>query len=49
MKIGLGISARHVHLTREAIDILFGKDYQLTKLKDLKNERHQVKSTGIRP
>ena len=36
MKIGLGISARHVHLTREAIDILFGKDYQLTKLKDLK-------------
>lgn len=36
MKIVLGVSARHVHLTRDTIDILFGKDYQLTKLKDLK-------------
>ena len=28
-------SARHVHLTREAVDILFGSGYQLTKKKDL--------------
>lgn len=36
MVIELGISARHVHLTREAVDILFGKGYPLTKMKDLK-------------
>ncbi|MDO4326181.1 MAG: phosphate propanoyltransferase [bacterium] len=28
-------SARHVHLTQEHLEILFGKDYQLTKKKDL--------------
>lgn len=34
-KIPIGISARHVHLTREHVDILFGKGYQLNKKKDL--------------
>jgi propanediol utilization protein len=29
------ISARHVHLTREAVEKLFGAGYQLTKKKDL--------------
>ncbi|OYP42451.1 putative phosphotransacetylase [Lachnotalea glycerini] len=33
--VPIGISARHVHLTREHIDILFGKDYQLNKKKVL--------------
>jgi putative phosphotransacetylase len=28
-------SARHMHLTQEAVDTLFGKGYQLTKKKDL--------------
>ena len=28
-------SARHVHLSREHLDILFGKDYELTVKKDL--------------
>lgn len=28
-------SGKHVHLSREAIDALFGKGYQLTKAKDL--------------
>ena len=28
-------SARHIHLSQEAVDILFGKGYQLTKKKDL--------------
>ena len=29
------MSARHVHLTREAIDALFGKGYELTRKRDL--------------
>lgn len=28
-------SGRHVHLCKEHIDLLFGKDYELTKIKDL--------------
>lgn len=34
-KIPIGISARHVHLSREHVDILFGKGYQLHKKKEL--------------
>ena len=28
-------SARHVHVTAETLDILYGKDYKLTPKKDL--------------
>ena len=28
-------SARHIHLSREAVDVLFGAGYELTKKKDL--------------
>ena len=28
-------SARHIHLSREAVDVLFGEGYQLTNKKDL--------------
>lgn len=35
MKIKVGVSNHHVHLTREACDILFGKDYELQNKRDL--------------
>jgi len=34
-KIPVGISGRHLHLSQEHLEILFGKGHQLTKLKDL--------------
>ena len=35
MQIKIGISNRHVHLTKEDVDILFGKNYKLTPKKYL--------------
>ena len=34
-KVLINLSNRHVHISREDLDILFGKGYQLTKTKDL--------------
>lgn len=31
----VGVSARHVHLTQEHVEVLFGKGYHLTKKKEL--------------
>ena len=33
--VPVGISNRHVHLTEEAVEILFGKDYVLERIKNL--------------
>lgn len=33
--VPIGISNRHIHLSREHVEVLFGKGYQLTKIKDL--------------
>lgn len=33
--VPIGVSARHVHLTQEHVEILFGKGYRLTKKKEL--------------
>ena len=35
MKVGIGVSARHVHVTKEDVEVLFGEDYVLTKKVDL--------------
>lgn len=34
-QVPVGISGRHVHLTQEHIEVLFGKDYELTIAKEL--------------
>ncbi|MDO5293667.1 MAG: phosphate propanoyltransferase [bacterium] len=34
-KIPIGVSNRHVHLSQEDLEVLFGKGYQLTKKADL--------------
>jgi putative phosphotransacetylase len=33
--VPVGVSARHVHLTKEHVELLFGKGHQLTKKKEL--------------
>ena len=33
--VPIGVSARHIHLTKEHVEILFGKGYHLTKKKEL--------------
>ncbi|WP_033166119.1 phosphate propanoyltransferase [Clostridium sp. KNHs205] len=33
--VPIGVSARHVHLTQEHVEVLFGKGYELTKKKEL--------------
>jgi len=34
-KLPISLSNRHLHLKKEHIDLLFGLDYELTKMKDL--------------
>ena len=38
--IPVAVSARHVHLSREAVDILFGKDYELQTTQPLRQPGH---------
>lgn len=44
-KIICGVSVRHIHLSREHIDILFGKGYELSVLRELYNPGFASKET----
>ena len=39
MRIPIEISARHIHLSKEDLEKLFGADYELKKYKDLSQPR----------
>jgi putative phosphotransacetylase len=44
-KIVCGVSVRHIHLCKEHADVLFGKGYELTALRDLYNPGFAAKET----
>ena len=44
-KIVCGVSVRHIHLCREDLDILFGKDYSLNVFRELYNPGFASKET----
>jgi len=52
--VPIGVSARHIHLTQEHVEILFGPGYELTKKKDLMggqfaaNEQVTIVGTKLR-
>lgn len=53
--IPVEISNHHVHLTRDSLDVLYGKDYELIKLRDLSqpgefasNERVSIVSANMK-
>lgn len=45
MKVLVGVSNRHVHLKQEHLEVLFGEDFTLEKVKDL-NQPGQFMSTS---
>ncbi len=43
--VPVGVSARHVHLTQEHVEILFGKGHTLTKKKELMGGQYAAEET----
>ena len=46
MKVSIGVSNRHVHLTKEHLEVLFGEGYELQKKVDI-NQPGQFSSTDL--
>lgn len=47
IKIPIEVSARHVHLRQDDVDILFGKDYTLTPKKELSQKGYYVSAEKV--
>ncbi len=47
MKVQIGISNRHVHLTKEHLNILFGEGFELEKVKDLNQPGQFVSNSKV--
>lgn len=44
-QVPVGVSARHIHLTQQDVETLFGEGYQLTKKKDLMGGQYACNET----
>ena len=44
-QVPVGVSARHIHLTQEHVEVLFGEGYQLTKKKELMGGQYACNET----
>lgn len=44
-QVPVGVSARHIHLTQQDVETLFGQGYQLTKKKDLMGGQYACNET----
>ncbi|MDE7352342.1 MAG: phosphate propanoyltransferase [Acetatifactor sp.] len=44
-QVPVGVSARHIHLTQEHVEALFGQGYQLTKKKELMGGQYACSET----
>ena len=40
MKINIGVTSRHIHLSEEDLEKLFGKNYKLTNIRDLTQDNN---------
>lgn len=46
-QVPIGVSNRHVHLSRQDVDLLFGAGYEMTKMKELQPGQFAAKETVI--
>ena len=44
-QVPVGVSARHIHLTQEHVEVLFGEGYHLTKKKELMGGQYACNET----
>ena len=47
MKVSIGVSNRHVHLTDEHLKILFGNEFKLEKIRDLNQPEQFVSNSFV--
>lgn len=47
MKVVLGVSNRHIHLKKEHLEILFGKNYELKKIRTLNQPNQFVSNAKV--